>query len=136
MIKSLAALLAVAAVAGCTATPKPQSGAGPTSTTDSMHQPTACDSSPTQEEVLAFKAPKANKPYTIALMEVSLAGYYYQGNVYGAQQAAKDAGVTLTTVAGQGYASPALQVSQVDSVMSMGPCRWCRRPRPRASPLW
>lgn len=112
------AVLAVALAAGCTATPKPQETSG-TSTT--LRQATACDASPTQEEVLAFKAPKANRPYRISLMEVSLAGYYYQANVYGAQQAAKDAGVELTTVAGQGYASPALQVSQVDSVLARNP---------------
>lgn len=78
----------------------------------------ACDASPAEAQVLAFKAPKAKKPYHITLMEVSLAGYYYQANVYGAEQAANDAGVKLTVAAGQGYANPALQVSQVDSVLA------------------
>jgi ABC-type sugar transport system substrate-binding protein len=105
-------LAALLAAAGCSATPKTQSTSATAST---------CDSSPTEQQVLAFKAPKANKPYRISLMEVSLAGYYYQANVYGAEQAAKDAGVTLTTTAGQGYASPALQVSQVDSVLARKP---------------
>lgn len=112
----LAAPLAVA----CTATPK-QQAAGAQDASANLGEAAACDASPTQEEVLAFTAPKAKEPYRISLMEVSLAGYYYQANVYGAQQAAKDAGVTLTTVAGQGYASPALQVSQVDSVLARDP---------------
>ncbi|HEY2700653.1 MAG TPA: sugar ABC transporter substrate-binding protein [Pseudonocardiaceae bacterium] len=112
--RSTALLLAVLAIAaGCSATPKPQTTASSTSNT--------CDSSPTEQQVLAFKAPKAKKPYQISLMEVTLAGYYYQANVYGAEQAARDAGVTLTTTAAQGYASPALQVSQVDSVLARKP---------------
>lgn len=112
-MKPLLALLAVLTLAAaCTATPKPQT----TSSTSGT-----CDSSPTEQQVLAFKAPKAKKPYQISLMEVTLAGYYYQANVYGAEQAAKDAGVTLTTTAAQGYASPALQVSQVDSVLARKP---------------
>ncbi|MFC0541284.1 sugar ABC transporter substrate-binding protein [Kutzneria chonburiensis] len=115
MRRPLIALCAAAVVAtACTATPKAE-------TATTLGQAAACDSSLSQQEVLAFKAPKAKKPYKISLMEVSLAGYYYQANVYGAEQAAKDAGVTLTTTAGQGYASPALQVSQVDSVLARDP---------------
>ncbi|MFI5610142.1 sugar ABC transporter substrate-binding protein [Amycolatopsis sp. NPDC051903] len=124
--RSLTALFAAVALAGplavaCTATPKAGPAAAQAGAAADVSQSAKCDASPSEDEVLAFKAPKAKKPYKISLMEVSLAGYYYQANVYGAQQAAKDAGVELTTVAGQGYASPALQVSQADSVLARNP---------------
>lgn len=135
--RSLVLIVAVLAVAaGCSATPKPAA----TSSTLHLNRSSTCDSNPTEQQVLDFRAPKANKPYNIALMEVNLAGYYYQANVYGAEQAAKGAGVTLTTSAGQGYASPALQVSWCprwtvcwpasptrsccSRVTSTAPCRW------------
>ncbi|MBO9521394.1 MAG: sugar ABC transporter substrate-binding protein [Nocardioidaceae bacterium] len=80
-----------------------------------------CDQNMSEDELLAFKAPKAKKRYKVTLMEVSLAGYYYQANVYGAQQAAKEAGIDLTVDAGKGYASPAIQVNQADSVLARDP---------------
>jgi ribose transport system substrate-binding protein len=92
--------------------------AGPAPKVD---QAATCDENPTQDELMAFKTPKADERYKVTLMEVSLAGYYYQANVYGAQQAAEEAGIDLTVDAGEGYASPAIQVNQADSVLARDP---------------
>ena len=79
-----------------------------------------CDASPTQEELLAYKIPKANEEYDLTLMQVSSAGYYYQAIDYGAEQAAKEAGVKLTKLSADGYASPDLQLKQVEDAMLRG----------------
>jgi ribose transport system substrate-binding protein len=79
-----------------------------------------CDASPTQEELLAYKIPKANEEYSIALMQVSSAGYYYQAIDQGADFAAAEAGVTLQKFSADGYASPDLQLKQVDDALLRG----------------
>ncbi len=80
-----------------------------------------CDTNPTPEEQVAYKVPKASERYKIALMEVTLAGYYYQAIAAGARKAAKEAGVDLRIVSsGQGYADPATQIRQADDVAQQG----------------
>jgi ribose transport system substrate-binding protein len=111
-------ILPIAAVAATAcAPPAPSTGAGAQS---SLHKPLACDRSFTPDELLSYRVPKADKRYKVTLMEVSLAGYYYQGIDYGAQQAAAQAGIDLTVVAGNGYTTPGPQLSQADDVLQRG----------------
>jgi ribose transport system substrate-binding protein len=85
------------------------------------HKGLPCDTSPTPEEQVAYKVPKAKKRYRITLMEVTLAGYYYQAIAAGAKKAAQEAGVDLRIVSsGQGYADPATQIRQGDDVAQRG----------------
>lgn len=80
-----------------------------------------CNSAPTPQALLGYHPPKAKKRYTVTLMEVTLAGYYYQTIAYGAQLAAKQAGVNYNLVSsGQGYASPGVQVQQAANVLQKG----------------
>jgi ribose transport system substrate-binding protein len=85
-----------------------------------MHKPLDCTQSPTAQDLLAFKAPKAKKRYDVTVMQVSLNGYYYQLLAYGAEQAAKDAGVDLRITAASGYTTPAVQRGQADNVIQRG----------------
>ena len=87
---------------------------------DSMAQFLACDAEPTPEEVAAYQVPTADEAYDITLMQVSLAGYYYQGIDYGAHSAGEEAGVEVTTLAAEGYASPELQLQQVEDAIQRG----------------
>jgi ribose transport system substrate-binding protein len=70
--------------------------------------------------MLAYEPPKANEPYKIALLEVSLAGYYYQAMAYGAQQAADAAGVELTILGGKGYKDPSQQLNEAQDLINRG----------------
>ncbi len=74
----------------------------------------ACDLSPTAEELADYVVPTASEPFDITLLQVSLAGYYYQAIDYGAHSAGDEAGVEVTTLAAEGYASPDLQLSQIE----------------------
>jgi ribose transport system substrate-binding protein len=86
-----------------------------------LRTPLKCNSAPSPQALLSYRPPKAKKHVTVTLMEVTLAGYYYQTIAYGAQQAAKQAGVTYHLVsAGQGYASPSVQVQQAENVLQKG----------------
>jgi ribose transport system substrate-binding protein len=85
-----------------------------------MHKPLNCTTSPTAQDLLNYKAPKAKKQYDITVMEVSLNGYYYQLLAYGAEQAAKDAGVNVHITAASGYTTPAVQRGQADDVIQRG----------------
>jgi ribose transport system substrate-binding protein len=100
------------------------SGDGETATTaasaEASDQLLACDVEPTPEEVVAYTLPEANEPYDITLMQVSLAGYYYQGIDYGAHSAGEETGVEVTTLAAEGYASPELQLQQVEDAIQRG----------------
>ena len=87
---------------------------------DSMAQFLACDAEPTPEEVAAYQIPTADEAYDITLMQVSLAGYYYQGIDYGAHSAGEEVGVEVTTLAAEGYASPELQLQQVEDAIQRG----------------
>jgi len=79
-----------------------------------------CTSSPTQDELLAYQVPKAKEPYTISLMQVSSAGYYYAAIDNGADEAAAAAGVDLVKFSADGYASPDLQLKQVQDAIQAG----------------
>lgn len=76
-----------------------------------------CDVELTHEQMLNYQVPKANRPYRIALLQVSLEGYYYEGIAYGAFKAAEQAGVELTMYAASGYASPEQQLAQMEDAL-------------------
>ncbi|HZO96398.1 MAG TPA: sugar ABC transporter substrate-binding protein [Gaiellaceae bacterium] len=107
------ALLGAASVAGA------RTGAGGPAGTD-FHAPLNCSTKPTAQQLLSYKVPKAKKRYQISLMEVSLNGYYYVLLAYGAEQAAKQAGVDLRITAASGYTTPAIQLQQAEDVISKG----------------
>jgi ribose transport system substrate-binding protein len=76
-----------------------------------------CNASPNPQEMANYKVPKADNRYRIGLMEVTLAGHYYQAIAAGARKAAQEAGVDLELVSsGQGYASPEVQIRQADQL--------------------
>jgi ribose transport system substrate-binding protein len=84
-----------------------------------LHTTLPCTSSPAPAKATAYTVPKAKKKYTIAMMEPTLAGHYYQASAGGAKLAAKQAGVKLDLVsAGTGYASPEQQIAQADQELS------------------
>jgi len=85
-----------------------------------FHAPLNCTTTPTANQLLNYQVPKAKKPYRISLMEVSLNGYYYVLLAYGAEQAAKQASVSLRITAASGYTTPAIQLSQAEDVISKG----------------
>lgn len=113
-----ALLAAVIASLAVTATSPAGSGADPYE--QYLRKPLACNKKLTPTQLLAYKAPKAKKKYSITLMEVSLNGYYYQALAYGAVKAAKEAGVTLHITAGKGYTTPSLQLQQAQNVVQRG----------------
>jgi ribose transport system substrate-binding protein len=88
--------------------------------TDAEKTPAKCDVNYKVGDLGGFKAPKAKKPYKI---EFSVPMYipYIQGLIYGAQLAAKDAGVTLTVDAGQGFMNSAAQITQLENAMTRKP---------------
>lgn len=139
IIAALVAVVAAIGVAACGSSSDTSSGTNGGSATDStattpegltagsgvgspsaVHTALACESTLTDQQLLDYRVPKANEPYDVTLMMVSLGGYYYQSLVYGAQQAADEAGVKLRVVAGQGFASAPQQVTQVQSVLTRG----------------
>lgn len=79
-----------------------------------------CDRTLTGTDVLNYRVPKAKQPYDITLMLVTLSGYYQQGQGYGAEQAAKEAGVNLSIVATDAYSTPAQQITQVENALGRG----------------
>jgi ribose transport system substrate-binding protein len=87
---------------------------------DALRQTLACDVSPTAEELVDYELPTPNEPYDITLLQVSLAGYYYGAIDFGAHSAGEEAGVEVTTLAAEGYASPDLQLSQIEDAISRG----------------
>jgi len=100
---------------------------GPTTTgaeTDggeaALRETLACELSPTAEELVDYQLPDANEPYDITLLQVSLAGYYYQAIDFGAHSGGEEVGVEVTTLAAEGYASPDLQLSQVEDAVQRG----------------
>jgi len=119
------AALAVAglSLAGCTN--PPSSMPSPTEAdnggyADKLHSQIPCDSSPTTDQLIAAKTPKADKPYKIAVLLASLSGYYYQAMAYGATKAGKDAGADVTVQAGSGYTSPEAQLTQAQTAIQQG----------------
>ncbi len=79
-----------------------------------------CDEEPTPDDLLAYEVPSADRPYNITLMQVSMAGYYYQAIDDGADEAAGLAGVELTRLSAEGYASPDLQLRQIEDAIQRG----------------
>jgi ribose transport system substrate-binding protein len=88
--------------------------------TDAEKTPAKCDMTYQVADLPNFKAPKAKKPYKIEF-SVPMFIPYLQAVIYGAQQAAKDAGVTLTTDAGKGFMDPAAQITQVENALTHKP---------------
>jgi ribose transport system substrate-binding protein len=106
--------------AACGSAQKPPAPAKGVAAKNALHTPLSCDRPLDQDRLVTYKAPKAKKRYKVTLLEVSLAGYYYQALAYGADKAAKDAGVDLSIVASQGFASAPQQLTQVHDVLTRG----------------
>jgi ribose transport system substrate-binding protein len=126
MFAALVLIVLAVAAPSCGGDDNGNGGAQETGTTTeasgeaAFHQPLDCTESPTADKLAGYKAPKAKKPYDITVMEVSLNGYYYQLLAYGAEQAAKDAGVKVRLTAAQGYTTPAVQLGQAQNVIERG----------------
>jgi ABC-type sugar transport system substrate-binding protein len=88
--------------------------------TEAEKTPAKCDTTYKVTDLVGFKAPKAKKPYKIE-MSVPMFIPYIQGLIYGAQQAAKDAGVTLNVGAGKGFTDPASQITQLENALTHKP---------------
>ena len=69
------------------------------------------------DDVMGFQVPKAKRRYKIAIMPQSLQGEYFVATVYAAKKAADEAGVDLTVIAGEGFASPDVQMSQLSDLL-------------------
>ena len=119
-MKSYRLVVPVAALAlvatGCSA----ETGAPGSNPSTALGSSISCDASPTQDELLNYKVPKADEAYDLTLMQVSSAGYYYQAIDQGADQAAEEAGVELTKLSADGYASPDLQLKQIEDALLRG----------------
>jgi ABC-type sugar transport system substrate-binding protein len=90
------------------------------SLTQAEKTPAKCDVTFKVSDLAGYKAPKAKKPYKIEF-SVPMFIPYIQSLIYGAQLAAKDAGVTLTVDAGQGFMNAAAQITQVENALSKKP---------------
>ena len=120
---ALAALLATAAASAlvvATNSPAGSRRAAADPYEQYLSKPLACTKKLAPNQLLAYKVPKAKKPYDITLMEVSLNGYYYQGIAYGATKAAKQAGIKLHVTAASGYTTPAVQLQQAQNIVQRG----------------
>ena len=89
--------------------------------TEAERTPLACDRQLSVGELSKWKVPKANKPFKIAISVPSFANPYIQALIYGAELAAKEAGVTITVGAGRGWMDPASQITQFENAMTRGP---------------
>ena len=89
--------------------------------TEAEHTPFTCDASIGVADLAGYKPPAPAKPYTIAVSVPSFANPYIQALIYGAEKAAKEAGVTLTVGAGKGFMDPAAQITQVENALSRKP---------------
>jgi ribose transport system substrate-binding protein len=118
---SLAAALAltVGACGGDDDDSGDESGGGESDVTAQLRETLDCDQTLSPEELVNYQMPEPNEDYDITLMEVSLAGYYYQAIKEGAEELAPE-GVNVRTVAGEGYVSPEQQLSQVDDAIQRG----------------
>jgi putative xylitol transport system substrate-binding protein len=90
------------------------------SLTQAEKTPAKCDVTFKVSDLAGYKAPKAKKPYKIEF-SVPMFIPYIQSLIYGAQLAAKDAGVTLSVDAGQGFMNAAAQITQVENALSKKP---------------
>ncbi len=85
---------------------------------DPEHLPMPCDVRLTMADLSAIKAPHANKEYRIEASVPSLANPYIIAFLYGAFQAAKEAGVKLSVDSGEGFMDPAAQIRQLENALS------------------
>jgi ribose transport system substrate-binding protein len=115
---SLVAVLALL-VSACGGDDDEENGSGDGDATAQLRETLDCDRTLTPEEVVDYQAPEPNEDYDITLMEVSLAGYYYQAIKEGAEELVPP-GVSVTTVAGKGYVSPEQQISQIEDAIQRG----------------
>ena len=109
-VASLAATVSMAAVLALG--PRAASAQG-LNLTDAEKTAAKCDANYKVADLAGFKAPKAKKPYHLEF-SVPMFIPYIQALIYGAQLAAKDAGVTLT-------------------VKTPAKASWIPRPRSRSS---
>ena len=89
-----------------------------TSTFDASKQ--KCDVTLSVDDLGNIHPPKAKRRFKIALVQVTLSGYFYQSWIYGAQKAAEEAGVDFTVAAGQGFSTSAQQVTRVENAIARG----------------
>jgi ribose transport system substrate-binding protein len=89
--------------------------------TEAERTPAKCDLKLTVADLAEYKAPKAKKPYKIELSVPSFANPYIQALIYGAEQAAKESGVTLTVDAGKGFMNAAGQIAPLENALSHKP---------------
>jgi ABC-type sugar transport system substrate-binding protein len=89
--------------------------------TEAERTPLACDRQLSVDDLANWEVPKPNKPYKIAISVPSFANPYIQALIYGAELAAKEAGVTITVGAGRGWMDPASQITQFENAMTRGP---------------
>src|SRR5882757_4455376 len=82
--------------------------------------PQKCEVNLSIEELLKVRPPKANRKFKVAVEEVTLAGYYYQAYAYGAEKAAREAGVEMSLDAGKGFLNQAQQLANVENALSRG----------------
>ncbi|WP_189134067.1 sugar ABC transporter substrate-binding protein [Wenjunlia tyrosinilytica] len=121
-IAATGAAVATLLVAACgtganSGTPAPGSD---TSGGSPLHRSLHCDARYSPEQLLGHSVPKAKKRFRVTVMEASLAGYFYQAVAYGAEKAAREAGVDLRIVAGNGFTTPGPQLSQAEQVIQRG----------------
>lgn len=95
-------------------------GSAPSQAEAAVEGALPCDEQLTVEQVQNYKVPEADGDYRVALLQVSLQGYYYVGIAYGAEKAAQEAGVEYEMVAASGYASPEQQLAQMEDVLEKG----------------
>lgn len=79
-----------------------------------------CDRTLTPDEIVNYPVPKAKERYKVTLLLISLAGYYYNGQAYGAEQAAEKAGIDLSIVASEGFATVSQQITQAQNALTRG----------------
>jgi ribose transport system substrate-binding protein len=114
---SLAITVSVAAVFACATYTANAQGLNLTA---AEKTPAKCDVTYKVSDLAGVKAPKAKKPYHIEF-SVPMFIPYLQAVIYGAQLAAKDSGVTLTTDAGKGFMDPAAQITQLENALTHKP---------------
>ncbi|MEH0833401.1 sugar ABC transporter substrate-binding protein [Pectobacterium cacticida] len=91
------------------------------SLTPEEHTPMTCDITLDVNHLAQTKIAKSSKPYTLAFSVPSYANPYVQALLYGAQQAANEAGVKLSVTAGKGFMDPASQITQLENALSRRP---------------
>jgi len=117
---TLALALAVSACGGSDSTTGDATAQGDGGESQTAAVGLECTETYSAEEMIAYEVPKANDDYSVALLEVSLAGYYYQAMAYGAQLAADEAGVDLTVLGGKGYQDPSQQLTDAQDLINRG----------------